>query len=266
MSWELDQYSALIDKILSEGKIKETRNGNTVSIFGEKLVIDMKKSGFPLLNGRRLYYKPVIGELAAFLKGPKHIQDFKNHGCNYWDDWADEQGKINVDYGNKWRDFGGVDQLQKLVDTIKNDPNNRRMLISGWDPSNIDKLSLPCCHMLYQWYVSDGTLDMIWYQRSVDVMVGLPSDIILAAVWNMLLANECNLKPGKLTFMLGDTHIYTNHLEGVLRYKQNLHKEATYNRPFAVLDNNATVFNFTPDMLAVHFYSPMPPIKFKLNV
>src|SRR5690606_25910133 len=167
-------YRDLVQKILEVGEYRQGRNGNTFSIFGATLVVDMRDSNkFPLLIGRKMFYKGIFGEVAAMLRMPTHINDFKRWGCNYWDQWADKDGNINIDYCNLWRNFNGVDQLSELIDKLKNNPTDRRLLITGWKPDNLDKLSLPCCHLLYQWYVTnDGYLDMMWYQRSAETMVG----------------------------------------------------------------------------------------------
>lgn len=271
--WEVQQYATLINKILHSGQKRASRAGDVYSIFGETIAIDCAE-GFPVLKGRKMFYEPVLGELAAFFRGPKNVADFQKFGCNYWNEWgakADDkkyvEGTINIDYGNKWRDWNGVDQLAQLVDKLQNNPLDRRMIISGWDPSSIPELSLPCCHMLYQWYVRDAEyLDMIWYQRSVDTMVGLPSDIILAWAWNVILANQCGYKPGVVKLVLGDTHIYQNHVEGALEYMRQLNKTDFTVRPKYTLVNNPTVDNFRPDMIQVADYEPMPAIKFKLNV
>lgn len=266
MTWEAKQYGTLINKILHQGQKRPSRAGSTYSIFGETLEIDLQE-GFPLLLGRKMYYKGVVGELAAMLRGPKSVEDFEKFGCNYWKDWGNEDGSINVDYGNAWIDWNGTNQLQILVDTLLSNPNDRRMLISGWRPDRLADLSLPCCHLLYQWYVRDGKyLDMIWYQRSVDTMVGLPSDIVLGALWNMLLANQCGFEPGKLTMMLGDTHIYSNHVEPTLDYIKQLNTVEKFEPTGYFLDPKATVFNFRPDMFEVHEYKPQKPVKFELNV
>lgn len=286
MSWEKD-YKLLIHKIMSKGQHRHSRAGNTYSIFGETLTIDIE-TYFPLLLGRKMFPMPIIGELAAMLKGPRNIADFKKYGCNYWDAWGAEAGgclhdgevakggELELDYGNSWIDFNGVNQLKNLVHTLKTNPTDRRMIITGWRPDRLSELSLPCCHMLYQWYVR-GTktqyggesyienkyLDMVWYQRSVDTMIGLPSDIVLAAVWNIILANECGYTPGRITMMLGDTHIYENHIEGVDKY---LHSDIECAKPTYDIDKNASVFNFTPEMLNIIDYYPNKPIGFKLNV
>lgn len=214
------QYVHLVKHVMEHGADRQTRNANTRSVFGYAFTLDCLLQGhFPLLHGRKLMYKGVLGELAAMFKGPKTLADFEREGCNYWSQWAKEDGSINVDYGNTWLNFDGVNQLQETVDGIINNPTGRRHLITGWHPGNLKDVDLPCCHMMYQWYVTnDGYLDMIWYQRSVDVMVGLPSDVILAAAWNIVMAAATGLKPGKITFMLGDTHIYHSHFKGVEQY------------------------------------------------
>lgn len=270
--WEY-KYAELIRDVLTTGEKRHTRAGDAYSVFGRALEVDISKE-FPLLRGRKMFPGPIFGELAAMLRGPKHVQDFRDQGCNYWESWADGQGELALDYGNAWIDFNGVNQLEVLVNTLKTNPTDRRMIVTGWRPDRLDQLSLPCCHILYQWYVrknKDGAdyLDMIWYQRSVDVMVGLPSDIVLAAMWTMLLANECGFQPGKVTMMLGDTHVYANHSEGVNDYLRNLNNRAVETFGTLIhytLDKSATVFNFTPDMMRINNYAHAPAIKFSLNV
>lgn len=266
LNWEKDQYGNLITKILEKGEKRETRNGFTYSLFAETIKIDLSL-GFPLLQGRKLFHKGVLGELAAMLRGPKTVQDFKKFGCNYWDSWGDKEGNINVDYGNAWIDFNGVNQLEKLIEKLTKTPHDRRLLISGWRPDNLDVLSLPCCHLLYQWYVRNNEcLDMVWYQRSVDTMVGLPSDIILCAAWNIILAQQVGYKPGICTFYLGDTHIYSNHLEPTIDYIKQLNA-IKFDTPIPYeLDPKATVYNFRPEMLEIKEYNPQSTIKFSLNV
>lgn len=265
--WERQQYAQLVQKILHSGEKRSSRAGDTYSLFGETLDIDISTS-FPLLRGRRLFYKPVLGELAAMLRGPKTIEDFKKFNCNYWDAWDDGAGNINVDYGNAWIDFNGVNQLEDVVDKLINNPTDRRILISGWRPDNLPDLSLPCCHLLYQWYVRDGKyLDMIWYQRSVDTMVGLPSDIILAAAWTAVLASQTGYKPGKIKMMLGDTHIYANHVQGTLDYLRQLNSMPLDEpKHHYAVSPNATVYNFKPEMIDIVDYEPADKIKFELNV
>lgn len=209
-----------------------------------------------------MYTRGVFGELAAFLKGPKTIKDFEDEGCHYWKKWGEEDGSINVDYGNAWLDFDGVNQLEAVLDSLSQDPNGRRHIISSWRPGHLHSLSLPCCHLLYQWYVNNGSLEMIWYQRSVDTMIGLPSDIVLAAAWNILMANELGLHPGKLVFMLGDTHIYRSHNPQVMQYL------ASADRTWSICPsylNEGSLYDFNRDSISLIDYRPQPPIQFELH-
>ena len=252
-------YKALVEHILTNGTDKEGRNGTTRSTFGQALSFNLK-DGFPLLTGRKMFYKGVLGELAAMLRGPKSLADFEKFGCNYWADWAKEDGSINVDYGNTWIDFNGVNQLEQVLETLKTNPNDRRMIISGWKPNNIANLDLPCCHLLYQWYVSNGELQMMWYQRSADLMIGVPADIILAAAWNIAMASEVGLVPGKVTMIFGDTHIYEEHYEKAEEY---------LNRPIHPLPKWKTrslkVSEFVPADIHIYDYIHEEPIKFELK-
>jgi thymidylate synthase len=213
-------YASMISRIISCGEDRETRNGKTLSLFGEHLRIPINGKGlFPVLQGRKMYTKGIFGEFAAMVRKPKHIDDFRAWGCNYWDLWANADGSINIDYGNAWFDFNGVDQIAQLKDKLKNNPTDRRMIVAGWRPDKLDSLSLPCCHYNYQFYVRQGKyLDILWSQRSVDMMVGLPSDIAFAAAWLISLANEVGLVPGEITMSLGDIHVYEAHTEAAMAY------------------------------------------------
>lgn len=280
-TFEVQQYASLVDEILRTGEKRNTRAGETYSLFAKTITIDTEKE-FPLIQGRKIFYKPVFGELAAMLRGPKHIDDFKKFGCNYWDAWGyennphfatDEQpivGSLKLDYGNSWRDFNGTDQLAELVEKLKNNRTDRRLIVSGWRPDNIPSLSLPCCHMLYQWYVRDDKyLDMVWYQRSVDVMVGLPSNFILAALWNIILAQQSGLQSGRITMVLGDVHIYANHVQGTLEYLRNLDKLANSGKHHAIsygVNKDVTIDTFVPDDVKLAPFETQPVIKFDLNV
>ncbi len=265
-NWEKTQYAKLINKIIDTGQKRSSRAGNTYSIFGERLEVDLTQ-GLPILHGRKMFYTGVLGELAALLRGPKHVKDFEKFGCNYWKDWAAESGELEVDYGNAWLDFDGFNQLEDVINKLKNNPDDRRMIISGWRPNRLSELSLPCCHLLYQWYVRDGKhLDMIWYQRSVDTMIGLPSDIILGSVWNIIMAHQTGHTPGKVIFMLGDTHIYENHIGPTLDYMRQL---KSYQGPSLVdykIEGPVRCDNFEPDMLQLGEYKPLDKIKFDINV
>ncbi len=255
-----NSYCELLHDILMEGTTAHSRNGETRFISGAQLRFNCDRA--PLLTGRKMYYNGVIGELAAFFKGPKSVKDFTDEDCNYWNEWGDEDGNINVDYGNKWRDFHGVDQLAQLFDDLKNNPMSRRMMISSWDPSNIENLSLPCCHYMYQFIVRDDKLDMIWIQRSVDSAIGLPADIFLAFLMLVTIANQTGYKPGEVVMQLGHTHIYANHNEPIRRY---LH-QPRYDLPEYEIAQDLSTDNFSADKIRIFNYQHSEPVKFELNV
>lgn len=259
-------YCMLIKEILRDGDDRATRNAPTIATFGKMLTVhELRWGEFPILSGRKMYPKGIFGELAAFLKGPKTIQDFKDEGCNYWEKWANDDGTIDLDYGNAWLDFNGVNQLEAVLTSLSEDPTGRRHIISGWRPDNLSNLSLPCCHMLYQWFVNDMELEMIWYQRSVDTMVGLPSDVVLAAAWNIIMADKLELNPGKLVFMLGDTHIYQSHLSGMRQYLEaaamTLSHCPSYVYNYPMFEDEP----FTNDAIQLIGYDPLDPIEFELH-
>jgi len=265
MSYEQD-YATLVESILADGIYRETRNKPTYSLFGKTLFIDeLTRGEFPMLSGRKLFHKGVIGEFAAFLHGVKTIEDFEKFGCNYWSKWADQNGNLNVDYGNVWRNFEGFNQLAAVIDQLKADPAGRRHLISGWRPHKLAELSLPCCHLLYQWYVNAETneLEMIWYQRSVDTMVGLPSDVILAALWNCLMAFETGYKPGRIIMMLGDTHIYAPHANNAHEYVDRVSGELPPSPRYGIADG-ANFDNFNPSHFNLYNYNPLTKLDFEV--
>ena len=257
-------YISMIKNILDTGEYKHTRNAETIATFGQVLKVTNLEDEFPLLRGRKMFYNGVFGELGAMLQGATHIDEFKERGCNYWDQWADENGNLNIDYGSSWLDFNGVNQVEELINGLKTDPNDRRHIITGWRPDRLKELSLPCCHLLYQWYVRDEKyLDMIWYQRSVDVMVGLPSDIIFAAAWNILIAQETDYIPGDITFMLGDTHIYTSHIPNTHKYLRQA-KEAAADTICLQAKYNSQFLMEARD-IEITKYDPMDAIKFEVH-
>jgi thymidylate synthase len=258
-------YIRLIKKIKREGVNKKSRNGITTSIFGEMIDLGDISEEFPILQGRQIHYKGVFGELAAMLNQPKNINDFKDHGCNYWDSWAKEDGSINIDYGNAWYNFNGYDQIAVLKDTLKNNPNDRRMIVTSWNPNNLADLDLPCCHMLYQFHVSNGKLNMLWTQRSVDTMIGLPSDAIFAAAWLIILANEVGLAPGNIKMSLGDIHIYQDHFKQLDRYllqTTRVQNITPYHN--LLMTQKQQMEYFTQQLLDIRSYVYQPAISFKL--
>ncbi len=253
-------YKELVDKTLNGGQHKPAKGVMTRELFGKQLTFHLGL-GFPIVTGRKIFHKGVLGELAAFLAGPTHVNDFKDRNCNYWDIFADDDGSLRLAYGNAWRDFHGVDQLAKTAQNLRDRPNSRRHLISAWDPTGLEQLSLQCCHYAYQWSANaDGTLDMVWVQRSADLMLGIPSDIILAAVLNMLMAQTVGRFAGKIILQLGSVHIYEPHYAAAEEYL----KRDTHFLPSWTLAPEATVFNFTPDMLELRGYKHEGVINFEL--
>lgn len=259
------QYEELVSRVLLFGQIRSGRNGETKSLFGAQLGFDLSSGVFPLISARQIYYKGVLGELAAMLRGPTHVKDFEKFGCNYWKSWADPRGNLAVDYGNLWTDWNGYNQLSELRHELKHNPASRRLIISSWKPDTMHELSLPCCHYLYQFYVRDGKyLDMMWQQRSVDVMIGLPSDLVLAAVLNILIADDAQLVPGRVSMIFGDTHVYAEHYDNA----GSLYNHYKSVEPPKYLFSPPTPFDlleFTPDMLTIEGYTPAKKVSFKLK-
>jgi thymidylate synthase len=249
-------YLGLVNNVLQYGSKRETRAGPTRQLFGETIKISALARGyFPILTSRKIFYKPVFGELAAFLRGATDLQTFKDFGCNYWDAnaeaWEYNQRPgltkkyVGQIYGAQWRSwqmYDDCDQIAKLITGLKTDPLSRRHLITAYDPYQ-DWQCLPPCHLMAQFNVTnDSFLDCIVYMRSVDLCLGLPSDIILYATLMLLVAQETEYYPGTLTFMLADTHIYENHIDG---FKRQL-IGPIFDLPKWELSPEATVDNFEP--------------------
>jgi thymidylate synthase len=247
------QYAVIAKQILETGIKKEGRNGNTISIFGAHMSYDVGR-GFPLLRMRKIFYKGILGEFKSFLDDAKSVQEFEANGCNYWKLWADEDGALRLDYPPR-------EQLDYVINLLKTEPNSRRMIIDLWNPDNRGKLSLDPCHTQYQFYVRNNKLDMIWNQRSVDWAIGAPSDFVLAALYNITIANEVGLQPGIVTFNFGDTHVYEEHIEQLTKLVKDLDKNA----PPVLYKLDSTTKNFTPEDLAIYGYNTSEVVKFYLK-
>lgn len=261
------QYKDLVNSILKNGEVRKTRNGLTKSLFGRSLTVDLREveDFIPLLNYRKLFPSGVFGEFAAFMHNAKSVEEFESFGCNYWKLWGDVTGRLELDYSEQLFNFNGVNQLENLVKSLKEDPYSRRHIISLWRPDRFDKISLQCCHYSYQFYVDNNNyLHMIWNQRSVDVMVGLPSDIILAYLWVKLLSNQLGYKPGTIMMSLGDCHIYKEHIAGAEEYLERLEPKLI---PLAKLnvEPGFDITKFTKDCIVITQYDPHPAIKFELK-
>ena len=214
----MKQYQDLVREILENGEEKTDRTGTgTVSIFGVQKKYDLRE-GFPLVTVKKTLFDAVIRELLWFLKGSTNINDDLTQYTPIWNAWADENGELGPVYGYQWRhwpkpDGGHVDQIQNVIDTLKNNPDSRRIIVNAWNVGMLDQMALPPCHLLFQFYVVNGRLDCQLYQRSADVGLGVPFNIASYSALMIMLAQECDLTPGIFTHTMGDAHVYTNHIE-----------------------------------------------------
>ncbi len=211
----MKQYLDMLRYVLENGVDKMDRTGvGTRSVFGQQMRFDLSR-GFPLMTTKKMHLKSIIHELLWFIKGDTNVKYLQDNGVRIWNEWADENGDLGPIYGSQWRDWNGegIDQLAQVVDKLKNNPNDRRMIVSAWNVSKISEMRLPPCHMMFQFYVANGKLSCMLYQRSCDMFLGVPFNIASYALLTMMLAQVCNLEPGEFVHTLGDTHIYHNHFE-----------------------------------------------------
>ena len=220
----MKQYLDMLRYVLENGVDKMDRTGvGTRSVFGQQMRFDLSR-GFPLMTTKKMHLKSIIHELLWFIKGDTNVKYLQDNGVRIWNEWADEHGDLGPIYGSQWRNWNGegIDQLAQVVDKLKNNPNDRRMIVSAWNVSKIPEMHLPPCHMMFQFYVANGKLSCMLYQRSCDMFLGVPFNIASYALLTMMLAQVCNLEPGEFVHTLGDTHIYHNHFEQV---KEQLRRE-----------------------------------------
>lgn len=216
----MKQYLDMLRYVLENGVDKMDRTGvGTRSVFGQQM-----RFGFPLMTTKKMHLKSIIHELLWFIKGDTNVKYLQDNGVRIWNEWADENGDLGPIYGSQWRNWNGegIDQLAQVVDKLKNNPNDRRMIVSAWNVSKIPEMHLPPCHMMFQFYVANGKLSCMLYQRSCDMFLGVPFNIASYALLTMMLAQVCDLEPGEFVHTLGDTHIYHNHFEQV---KEQLRRE-----------------------------------------
>ncbi len=214
----MKQYLDLLRHVRDHGTEKSDRTGTgTRSVFGYQMRFDLQ-AGFPLLTTKKLHLKSIIHELLWFLRGDTNVAYLQEHGVSIWNEWADDQGELGPVYGAQWRswptaDGGSVDQIQQLLDQIRSNPDSRRLLVCAWNVGEVERMALPPCHCLFQFYVADGRLSCQLYQRSADIFLGVPFNIASYALLTLMVAQVCNLQPGDFVHTLGDAHLYTNHLE-----------------------------------------------------
>ena len=216
----MQQYLNLMKLVRDTGIKKEDRTGTgTVSIFGHQMRFDLSK-GFPIVTTKKTHLKSIIYELLWFLKGSTNIEYLKNNGVSIWDEWADERGELGPIYGSQWRSWpssngDSIDQITQVLSEIKSSPNSRRLIVSAWNVSEIDKMALPPCHAFFQFYVNEGKLSCQLYQRSADIFLGVPFNIASYSLLLLMVAKVSNLEPGEFIHTLGDAHLYLNHLDQV---------------------------------------------------
>lgn len=260
---KMNQYLELLKHVKENGTVKSDRTGTgTTSCFGYQMRFNLAE-GFPLLTTKKLHLRSIIHELLWFLKGDTNIEYLKDNGVKIWDAWADENGDLGPVYGYQWRswpnpDGSQTDQIEKLIDSLKNNPDSRRHIVSAWNPSFIDDMALPPCHCLFQFYVADGKLSCQLYQRSADVFLGVPFNIASYAILTMMIAQVCGYEVGDFVHTFGDVHIYSNHME---QADIQLSRDS---RPLPQMKLNPEVKNlmdFTFEDFTLENYDPHPHIK-----
>ncbi len=259
----MNQYLELLKHVKENGTVKADRTGTgTTSCFGCQMRFNLAE-GFPLLTTKKLHLRSIIHELLWFLKGDTNIKYLKDNGVKIWDAWADENGDLGPVYGYQWRswpnpDGSQTDQIEKLIDSLKNNPDSRRHIVSAWNPSFIDDMALPPCHCLFQFYVADGKLSCQLYQRSADVFLGVPFNIASYAILTMMIAQVCGYEVGDFVHTFGDVHIYSNHMDQAdVQLSRDL-------RPLPQMKLNPEVKNlmdFTFEDFTLENYDPHPHIK-----
>lgn len=264
----MKQYLDLLQRIRTEGVRKEDRTGTgTVSVFGHQMRFNLE-DGFPLVTTKKLHLKSIIHELLWFLKGDTNVKYLQENGVRIWNEWADEDGDLGHIYGYQWRSWpdyegGSIDQITEAVETIRHNPDSRRIIVSAWNVADLPKMNLPPCHALFQFYVAGGKLSLQLYQRSADIFLGVPFNIASYALLLMMVAQVTGLEAGEFIHTLGDAHIYTNHFEQV---REQLSRDP---RPLPTMRINPgvkSIFDFHYDDFTLEGYNPHPHIKGTVSV
>jgi thymidylate synthase len=264
----LRQYLDLLARVRGEGLRKEDRTGTgALSLFGAQMRFDLAR-GFPLMTTKKLHVKSIVHELLWFLQGSTNVRYLKEHGVRIWDEWADERGDLGPVYGQQWRSWPAqngqtIDQIAHVVELIKRNPDSRRLIVTAWNPADVDKMALPPCHCLFQFYVARGRLSCQLYQRSADVFLGVPFNIASYALLTMMMAQVTGLKAGEFIHTFGDAHLYVNHLEQA-RLQLSRAPRAL---PMMTLDASVNdIFGFRYEHFALAGYEPHPHIKAEVAV
>ena len=264
----MKQYLDLLQHVLDNGTVKHDRTGTgTKSVFGYQIRCNLA-DGFPLLTTKKVHLKSIIYELLWFLRGDTNVHGLQEHGVRIWNEWADENGELGPVYGHQWRSWpdyngGAIDQIAQVVDQIKHNPYSRRMLVSAWNVAEVNKMALPPCHTMFQFYVANGKLSLQLYQRSADLFLGVPFNIASYALLLMMVAKVCGLEPGEFIHTFGDAHIYLNHFEQV---KLQLSREPRP-LPRMVINRDVTdIFDFKYEDFTIEGYDPYPLIKGVVSV
>ncbi len=264
----MNQYEILLNHVFENGSDKSDRTGvGTRSIFGYQMRYDLKQ-GFPLVTTKKVHLKSIIHELLWFLTGNTNIKYLTDNGVKIWNEWADENGELGSVYGYQWRSWPApdgrhIDQISNIIESIKNNPDSRRIIVSAWNVADIDKMALPPCHTLFQFYVIEGKLSCQLYQRSADLLLGVPFNIASFALLTMMVAQVCDLECGDFIHTFGDVHIYQNHFEQV---KLQLSREP---RDYPIMDINKkvdSIFDFKYEDFNLKGYNPYPSIKAPIAV
>jgi len=264
----MKQYLDLMRTILDEGHYKADRTGTgTYSIFGYQMRFDLQK-GFPLLTTKKLHLRSIIYELLWFLRGDTSIQYLHDHNVTIWDEWADEHGDLGPVYGKQWRSWEApdgrvIDQITNLIEQLKRNPDSRRLIVSAWNPADVDQMALPPCHTMFQFYANDGQLSCQLYQRSADVFLGVPFNIASYALLTMMVAQVCGLKAKDFVHTFGDAHIYSNHVE---QAKLQLSREPRALPQMRINPDVKSIFDFQYEDFTLENYDPHPHIKAEVAV
>lgn len=264
----MKQYLDLMNKILHEGTPKEDRTGTgTISIFGHQFRCNLQE-GFPLLTTKKLHTRSIIYELLWFLQGDTNIKFLKENKVRIWDEWADENGNLGPVYGYQWRSWpdyhgGHVDQISQLVDSLKNNPDSRRHMLSAWNVAMVDEMALPPCHVLFQFYVADGKLSCQLYQRSADLFLGVPFNVASYAILTHMMAQVCGYEVGDFVHTFGDVHIYKNHID---QCKLQLSREPRQLPKLKLNKEVKSIFDFKYEDFEITGYDPHPHIKGEVSV